>query len=258
MKPLIRLGLALSLLSGQVFAYKPVEGWYAGFLGEVSYTPDVSFTVLTPPVLLHPALIPVVPGAPAFPIFPAGQLQSEIGYRIGGGGGGQLGYRLFDCYRLELEILFNTNSYDDLTIGPVKIPRLNSKKTTPGLAVDGRTNVITGMINGYYDFLRPNSDSNLIPYVGLGIGYVSIQDRISFYYNGTEIGPRLKETKSTAAGQIILGASYFLDDFTSANLDYRFITTNNISEQNRFFVRDERFQLHTINFSMNFAFDSCL
>lgn len=256
MKTFTRFGLALSLFSGQVFAANPVGGWYAGFIGEVSYTPNATLTILSIPALNVIPPVPVLPPTPLFPLFPAPPVQGKINYQVGGGGGGQLGYRFYHCYRLEVEALFNSNIYKSLTIGNVKIGRINSKKTTPGLTIKGRTNLITGMVNAYYDFLSPEADTSFAPYVGLGIGYASIQDNLSFYFNGVETGPRLKSTKSTTAGQLILGASYFLDDFTSANLDYRYVTTNNISEHNRLYQRDERFHIHTLNFSMNFAFDS--
>jgi len=260
MKQLLRFGLAASLYAGQAFAVNPACGWYAGLIGEVSYMPDINMTLNMPlisgslPLIVYPA--GVTPSF--FPILPSRAVESTVNYRIMGGGGGQIGYRFTGNYRAEVEVIFNTNEYDYITVpGYGKIERGNSNNAKAGLSLNGRTNLMMGFLNGYYDFLSNDSEVYLVPYVGLGVGYVSVQNRLRFIFDDQPIpNTRYNSTKGTFAGQVIAGLSYYLDDFTSFHVDYRYIATNGVKENNLLFNTNERFQVHTLNVSLNFSFDS--
>lgn len=251
MKRVLKNGLFLSLLSTQVMAVNPVTGWYGGFMVTASYTPSFELTAANPNAIY----IPPIPSLN----LPVNIPSSEIDYRAAGGGaGGQLGYRFNPCWRLEGEFLFNVNEYSSISFGNRLTINRYSDSQPNGLNQNGRTNLYVGMINAYYDFVSSDPESYLVPYVGIGLGYAQVENRITFNAFEQEIGPRIDLSTSGFAGQIILGFSYFLDDFTTANLDYRFLTTNNLSNENVLYSYDRRFEYQTLNFSMNFAFDKAV
>lgn len=253
-KNAILLSAGLTLFTGSAMALNPVNGWYAGFIGDVSYMGSLDFTVLN----LDTIRLPNGGTAATTTGLPGSTLDSQINYRVMGGGGGQLGYRFCDRYRAELEVFFNTNEYNLIQFGNYgSIDRATSINQDIGLNQNGRTNIITGMLNGYFDFYNPRSEGYFVPYVGLGIGYASVQNRLVLNYNAQEVY-RASLTKSGFAAQVIAGLSYFLDDFTSFNVDYRYYSTNKISETNTFFSFNQRFAIQTVNISMNFAFDKTL
>ena len=118
------------------------------------------------------------------------------------------------------------------------------------------------MINGYYDFIPFDSESNFVPFVGLGLGYAYTQNSIdmSLWYDKNSAGAtvpgyevlalNINRSTSSAAGQVILGASYFLDDLTAFSLDARYFTTQKQSE-----VTQARVEVITLNLSFTGAFN---
>ncbi len=232
MRPIIPFGLAGVLFASASFAVNPICGFYGGLLGEVSYAPSIDFQALVTPFSLTP-----IPG--------------ELSYKILGGGGGQLGYRISDNFRVEVQGLFNSNDFDEIKVGNLVIDRNIAGDTSKPLTMTGKTNVVAGFINAYYDILTSGTDSSFAPYLGLGIGYISLKNSVTFYQNGVAIPPgSVSSTESDAGAQGIIGFSYFMDDFTWASMDYRYISTNNIKDFN-----NKRYELHTLNFTINFSFE---
>ncbi len=242
-----RLGLlALLLTNASAYAVNPVQGWYGGILLGVNYTPSTNFnfptTFVTPPDLI--GLIPAIPT----------NVDITLNYKTMGQLAGQVGYRCGN-YRFEGQLGYNNSPYSSLKLEGLggKSITLLAPASSPYYSFEGSTNTTSGMINGYYDFIPTEPDSNFAPFVGLGIGYAYTQNVINldFWYNNTEIRDvRISRTTTSPAGQAIIGASYFLDDFTAFSLDLRYFTTQKKSE-----VLQARVQVASVNLTFNGAFN---
>ena len=219
-------------------AINPVSGWYGGaFLGP-SYAPNSDFTF-------------------ALPRYHSTQPQTgSLSYTVLGNVGGEIGYRFCDRYRLEGEIFYNNSPYSELTFAAltpanqanllkifpnITFPNngiaIQSSTIASGLTMQGQTNTGSFMLNGYYDFLSPSEDNyaKIVPYIGAGIGYVYVQNNISFYYNQTPLNyAQRTHVFQTGAAQGIVGSSYFLDDFTTLSLDFRYFSSAKVSQNGNF------------------------
>ena len=229
MNPLCKTGfLALLLANGSAFALHPVQGWYGGLLLGFNYTPKTNFSLPT----LTPGL----------------NIDGTLNYGIFGEIGGQFGYRC-GKYRLEGQLLYNNSPYKSLVLGGVTI-RDDSSNTT-GVRLEGSTDTGVAMFNGYYDFFTSDASRNFIPYVGLGLGYAYVSNNLKVYNKEVLVTKdRIKEHNTSPAGQIILGGSYFLDDFTFFGMDIRYLTTTTKSD-----ALDSRVQVYSFNLSFNGAFN---
>lgn len=242
MKTVLKLSLSsLLLINAQAFALNPVQGWYAGLILGVSYPQETTVVPTTSFVT------PVGTIAPQ---------NASLSYGVMGGVGGQIGYRC-EHFRVEGEALYNNNPYDILTIGDYVI---KSPSTSSTLRMQGATNSGFFLINGFYDLYTPNQDnvSQVVPYIGLGAGYSYVQNNITLYYNDTELyRTNLKATFSRPAGQAIVGISYFMDDFTTFGLDFRYLQTTSITNNNRPRINgfDTSLKLYSINLLFNGSFD---
>lgn len=148
----------------------------------------------------------------------------KLSYSGFGNIAGMLGYRI-NQFRIESELLYNSAPYKKLRIGNVTFL---SPKSSSGLRMKGNTALGAVMINGFYDFWTAGSTSYFVPYVGAGIGYAKVRNQIKFYNNNNYIaGTNVSKTITSGAAQGIIGASYYLDDFTALSLDYRYITAKN-------------------------------
>lgn len=229
MKQSLKLALmALILHGGVANAANPVPGWYAGIMLGGSYAPKVNFTFINPTT---------------------GVLNTgKLSYSALGNIGGQVGYRFLENLRLEGQIFYNNNPYQELTVGAITI---TSPKTSTGLRLKGSTSTGAFMVNGFYDFFVPDgSPSGFSPYVGLGFGYAHVNNSIKFYNNNVIIsGSRLSHSDDAFAAQGILGAGYFLDSFTWFGLDFRYFTTQKIT------VLDSRVEFASLNLSFSGMFN---
>lgn len=239
MKKYIPLSLVASFVSSVSFAVNPIPGWYGGINGDVSYVRPIKS-------VYHAQLVNYLNQVSTVTI------NDKIAYRIMGGGGGQIGYRFMDNYRIEGDVFYNMNYYGYLVINGFKIPYAAKSPTPiPGLTEKGSTSYIAGFINAYYDFFTPGNDNSFVPYVGLGLGYLRMDNKIVFYNDSVEIpNARASIISGTTGAQAIIGASYFLDDYTSIGVDYRYLTTRVVD------VFNTRYTANLINFNLNFAFDS--
>ena len=239
MKQLIQLGLLASLaLSNSVFAVNPVQGFYGGLMAEGSRGPGNNIIDFH-----HDNMM----------------FSGTVNYSsIGGGGGGVIGYKIRN-FRIEAEALYNRVSYDSLTVGSctfVTPTIITPKGQCPqdiqkdGLGFNGSTSAVYGMLNGYYDFVTYGGDSNVVPYVGLGIGKSRVKNSSNFINTKTKASKGHSDTTSSSAAQGILGVSYYLDDYTWAGMDYRYLTTNSLKS-----FANSRYAINSLNFNVNFAFD---
>lgn len=220
--------LSLILANTTVYALNPVPGWYAGIILGASYIPTLNLTV--------PASLSST-----------NEITGSLSHNVLGNIGGQMGYRC-NNFRLEIEGLYNNNPLDVLKIGGVTI---NSPSTSSGLRLQGDTNIGAGFANGYYDFFSPDGSSNLVPYIGAGAGYAYVKSQIQFYNNDILVSSGdLSNSTSGIVGQAIIGMSYFLDDFTTFGLDFRYFTSAKTQE-----VTNSRIQFYSINAIVSGAFD---
>lgn len=239
MKRFFKYGVLSSLIvSASSFAINPVPGFYGGFLGEMSNGPssrDIAFDINR----VH--------------------YTGTVNYSsIGGGGAAYIGYRI-SRFRAEAELLYNRISYGTLSIGSCTLQSPNIPPTgvcpanfvNNNLGFNGSTSVFYGFFNGYFEYLFNTEDSTAIgPYIGAGIGYSRLTNSRNFVnvMQNTSFGG--SRSASSGAAQGIIGVAYFIDDYVSFGMDYRYVTTNTISD-----FADTRYGLNTLNFLVNFAFD---
>lgn len=246
MKQLIKLGLISNLLIGSsAFAVNPEQGFYLGLLGEMSSGPsnhEIAFI------------------EPPDPTIWIGRVQNS---RIAGGGGAMLGYR-YNQFRVEGEFLYNWNGSGEVDIADCTL--LSPIVKTPtgicpqdhfqanNLGFNGSVAAMYGMANVYWDFINYESNnSSVFPYVGLGVGYAQVTSRGNFvrnYYAVNSYSHGTSSTFSTTAAQGILGVGLFMDDFTWAGMDYRYLSTNTLKD-----FGDKRYVINTLNFTVSLSFD---
>ena len=236
-------------LSSATFALNPVEGWYAGLYLGVSYAPDTLFPVTGP--------------------FGGITLSNaSLAYGVLGGVGGELGYRCGHL-RAEGQILYNNNPYSSITIDNLMI---NGTRTTFNgqaypVSMRGQTNIGAALVNGFFDLYTPNRDNvdNIAPYVGLGIGYAYVQNNLTITYSNTTTDPSTITLQqgdfwrnyTSLAGQAIAGVNYFMDDFTTIGIDFRYFSTTKQTHSGRyeFISFDTQNQIYSANLVFNGAFD---
>ena len=237
------------LINTLAYATNPVEGWYTGVYLSVSYAPNINLTIQKPPS----AQVPTGTGT--------------IEKSILGGVGGEIGYRC-EPLRLEGQLLYNNNGYNSLTIGNITINGTSTSANTnhgpevitTALTVNGQTNTLAFLVNFIYDLYTPSHDnvSPFVPYIGGGAGIAYVQNNLQFEYNDSPLIFGGVESNYTAgAGQGIVGFNYFLDDFTTLGVDFRYFTTMTHTHKTRsqFNTFSTHESLYTINVLFNGAFD---
>ena len=204
MKRLIPLCLLThATLSNLAFALNPIQGFYGGGLATISSGPatyNLSF------------------------IRDGMDFQSIVNNsRIGGGGGLALGYRLRN-FRVEGEFLYNYQSAGTLSVGSCTLHRpglLTPTGTCPEaslhqdeLGFDGSNTALYGMFNAYFDFYTQDSESSIVPFLGLGIGMARVKHSVNFESPNVTLSCLTNTcggsiTTSGGAAQGILGLSLF-------------------------------------------------
>ena len=244
-----KIGLiALLLANNAVFAVNPVQGLYGGIILGINYTPNTNYVF---PANVAPADIQLSqPGVSPVTTLTIPSPSLTLKYSTMGQIGGQLGYRC-GKYRGEGQFVFNNSPYSSIQSGNLQVSSNHSSSYT----FVGSTNTVYGMLNGFYDFLPSDPNSNFAPYVGVGIGYAAVQNTLNLGLWSVQTGTNVRninitETTYSMAGQAIIGASYFLDDFTAFGLDLRYLTTSAKSN-----ILDARLQVLTLNVTFNGAFN---
>ncbi|MFT4059423.1 MAG: outer membrane beta-barrel protein [Legionella sp.] len=263
MRPLIKLSFTFGLImNSSVFAADPVTGFYLGVLGDLSYatTSDSQFT-------FNPGSGPITANT---------ELQP-----IGGGGGLSIGYRVNSAFRLEGELFFNANNYKDATIGTCTL--VSSNLVSPqgsncpavvvnnGLGFNANIFGAYALLNAYYDILSSDPNASLFPYIGAGAGGAYVRNTAAVQTDkyppagATLIDVSANSSNTGFAVQGIVGVGYYLDDFATLGLDFRYITTlrstnnnnsNNLSTST--ILGSGSFGVATINLTATFALEKAV
>lgn len=255
-KRIYLLSLLLGSSSSFIYALNPIPGVYGGVIvggsGELG---------ITTPFLGPLANKIIASGRPIAIelqqlITNNNNLSHDLNYSILGLVGAQLGYR-WNKYRLEGQFFYNSAPYKNLTFSNgVKSITISSNDTSDNY-ISGNTNTMAFMLNAYFDLLPPDYvDSNLAPFIGIGGGYASVQNNFDFYYKGTEVSQfNIGTTQGAAAGQVMAGLLYFLDDFSNFGLDFRFFSTSNLTAQLPYNTPTYKAQFASVNLTFNGAFN---
>lgn len=233
----------LLLIQAPAHALNPVPGWYGGIFLGVTKAASSTLT-FEPPIRF---------------VGPNVSISAEsvnLNRSVLGDVGGQIGYRFCDRYRIEGEILYNNNPFSNLKVNNITLSntyapsantvppnsiKYNNVESSSDAHIQGDVNTGAFMLNAYYDFFTTNNDgySSVVPFVGVGIGYTYVQNSLQFYrrlnpnnLSETETSREIitaLQTRTTYAGQLIGGLSYFLDDFTWFSADLRYLMTGSSS-----------------------------
>ncbi len=244
----------LTITTSATYAFNPQPEWYAGLIVGANYAANVKFTYVNDVTPSNPTGI---------------KRPGQLGHDIMGGFGGQIGYRFCDNFRVEFEGIYNNSPYSYLRLNDVTI---HSPDTSPELRISGATQSGVGTFNIFYDMFGDYS-SKAVPYIGAGVGYAYIANKIEFYYNDVLLGSGFQDrvlnrfgitksdkSRSGIVAQGIVGISYYLDDYASFGLDGRYM----VSQEQTIIARqttrvsnqfDAVYKLYTVNIVFNSAFD---
>jgi opacity protein-like surface antigen len=112
----------------------------------------------------------------------------------------------FDMFRLEGELFYKTNAFDEISAVGASIP------------ADGDVSALGLMVNAIYDF---KNQTRFTPFIGVGIGYaqVSIQD---LTIGGLAIAD---DDDAVFAYQGIAGVGYAITNNLTLDLTYKYTAT---------------------------------
>lgn len=232
MTSFLKCSLSAALLCANLsHAMNPVQGIYLGFVAGGNYASSVEISY----PYTNNILIPY--GTPG-----------TLSYDFGGNFGGQLGYKLSN-FRVEGEFDYAYLGFDKMHFNGIVI----KNKTSPsGFKLGGNTRVMSGFLNAYYDFFAPDTEISFRPYLGLGIGMANLSTTTDITFHD-QVLVKHHYSQSSGAVQGIVGVGYYLDDYTTVYLDYRYMTTDNLNFDD--FI-DQRFKVSSLNLGFNFVLAS--
>lgn len=180
----------------------------------------------------------------------------KLEYSVLGQIGGQIGYR-FDNIRLEGEFFYNVSPYRKLKIDGLTREFEISANNNLSNYITGETDTAAGMLNIYYDFLQlPSKWISITPFVGIGGGYANVTNNLQIYANGNLLNNTpISPSSAHFAGQLMTGLLYFIDEFSTIGLDYRYFTT--ASQTMTVAGHDSTFknQIQSVNLTYNGSFN---
>ncbi len=214
----VAVPLTASAASYTPTSYAPTsatdDGWYVSVLAGAGYTPNLH----TPDPLEIASYRK-----------PSWQVGAALGYRSG-------------PIRYEGEFLYqhaairSINALDGGTL------------VLKDFGLSGITQVSTGLANIYYDFNQISASTPLNPYLGLGVGYANVYNRLDTSFFDGDFAHT--HNSGAFAYQGIAGLNYNFDRTISMQLDYRYFATTHVN------VLDARWQNHTLNLGMTFLFSA--
>lgn len=138
--------------------------------------------------------------------FSGSRTNSTTSYNAGPVGLLNFGYALGNGLRFELEPGYRYNSVDSINNGNA----------------GGRTQILTGMVNGIYDFDTHLPVFPLVPHIGAGIGWAHLWNHSSPHNGLTVTGQ-----DDRPALQAIAGVDYAFTPAIKLGLDYRYLYVDN-------------------------------
>lgn len=133
-------------------------------------------------------------------------IESEVNLSAGYRALASLGYD-YGKYRYDVEV-----SYQQFGIDSTEAEDNLAKRAT-----SGQSNVLTAMINGYYDF---DSVNEVTPYIGLGVGLA--HTTLNNYYL-VEDDYSIEDYDVVFGGQVIAGLSYPIAKTIHTLVEYRYM-----------------------------------
>lgn len=171
----------------------------------------------------------------------------EIDFQTGFNFGLILGYQM-DGYRLEGELSRFSNAVDSMAVTQGEF-----RETSEGEKLDlGRFSGFLFMVNGIYDFKKP--DRAWSPYIGLGLGMAAMKLQLD---DETFEAATNTSAETQLASQVKSGVNYAMDNMTLGlelqlshimNNDYRLAEANDRSV----FLSDQ-ISLYSLNASVTYA-----
>jgi opacity protein-like surface antigen len=127
-----------------------------------------------------------------------------------GYGGSLTGGYNFDMVRLEGELFYKTNSFDEVSAAGASIP------------ADGDLSALGLMVNVYYDFKNTTA---FTPFIGVGVGMAKV------YIKDLKIGalPIADDDDAVFAYQGIAGVGYAINKVLTLDLAYKYTATADAS-----------------------------
>jgi opacity protein-like surface antigen len=128
-------------------------------------------------------------------------------YDLGSAFGGSLGYKSASSWRLELEVTYRRNGFDEIDWNHFsKVGDFETKGDVASLAF---------MANAFWDI---DTGTKLTPSLGAGLGVV----QVTFDDVADADGPLFDETETGLGAQLGAGLGYELTEALTLSLDYRF------------------------------------
>jgi len=140
-------------------------------------------------------------------------VDGEVSFDTGFGGGAALGYRVLPNWRVEVEGVADTNNVE--TARPID-PDVAQQAAAAGIDPSGLGDLITigGFVNGYYDI---DTGTAFRPFVGLGVGGMHFEAEFG--------GPAIDDTDFVPAYQARTGVAWTVTGDTALALGYRYRAT---------------------------------
>ena len=162
---------------------------------------------------------------------PGGSMRLDAGWAVSGAAG----WRVLDRYRLEFEISHRENDVRDIDTS---------------FFAGGSVAATTYMVNGYVDF-PAYFYSDVVPYVGLGVGRAQLSHDIQVD------GFTLSHSNSHAFAYQVIGGLEFpiISRRMSATLEYRYLATSRplFQDQGGFFYHSD-YDSHTFLAGLRWGF----
>jgi len=151
----------------------------------------------------------------------------EFSFDTGFGFLGAVGSSMENGGRVEAELGYRTNDFDELEVDGI------------GKAeIDGDIRSLSFMVNAYYDI---STEGGFSPFIGAGLGYANIEADLDNFE---------KEDDSVLAYQLILGGSFASSEQLSVDLQYRYFAT----EDPEFDGLDAEYSTHNVMIGLRRSF----
>ena len=142
--------------------------------------------------------------------------DSHSGLKTGMSAGARYGYFFESGIRAEAQIIYRTNNYKTI-YNFVEKDEVASKEYN-------KLHSWSYMLNLIYD-VKQMTIFDIVPYLGLGVGYSANTENNSVKYNDHRIEDKLKDNRFAYQG--IAGIRYSVQDNVITGIEYRYFTGHN-------------------------------